>query len=51
VREAFMAATVGNQAKQNNEHLWYPLVALPEVIAVMLYATPGLVPSQSELPT
>jgi len=51
VREAFAIATVKNHAEQNNEHLWYPLYALPEIIAVILYATPGLVPPRSELPT
>jgi len=51
VREAFLAATLGNIAKQDNERFWYPLVAVPEIIAIILYITPGLVPSRSELPT
>lgn len=51
VREAFATATVKNLAKQYDERLWYPLYALPEVLAVFLYATPGLVPPRSELPT
>ena len=51
VREAFATATISNSLKQNNEHLWYPLIALPEIIAVVLYATPGLVPRRNELPT
>ncbi|KAF8888344.1 hypothetical protein BD779DRAFT_1524935 [Infundibulicybe gibba] len=51
IREAFATATSSNAAKQNNEHLWYPLSALPEILAVALYATPGLVPPRSELPT
>jgi hypothetical protein len=51
VREAFATATINNLAKQNTEHLWYPLIALPEIIAVVLYATPGLVPPRNELPT
>ncbi|KAG6889156.1 hypothetical protein C0995_003333 [Termitomyces sp. Mi166 len=50
VREAFATATVGNVSKQNDEHLWYPLFALPEILAVMFYAIPGLVPPRSELP-
>ena len=44
VREAFATATISNSLKQNNEHLWYPLIALAEILAVVLYATPGLVP-------
>ncbi|GLB35677.1 hypothetical protein LshimejAT787_0212420 [Lyophyllum shimeji] len=32
-------ATASDFAKQNNEHFWYPLVALPELLAVILYAT------------
>ncbi|GLB35636.1 hypothetical protein LshimejAT787_0212010 [Lyophyllum shimeji] len=51
VRETFTTATVSNYAKQYNEHFWYPLYALPEIVAVVLYATPGLVPPRSELPT
>lgn len=51
VRETFTTATVGNYAKQYNEHFWYPLYAIPEIVAVLLYATPGLVPPRSELPT
>ena len=50
VREVFATATIGNLRKQNNEHLWYPLYALPEILAVAFYATPGLVPPRSELP-
>ncbi|KAI6021716.1 hypothetical protein BKA83DRAFT_674001 [Pisolithus microcarpus] len=44
-RQAFFAATVNDSAKQNNEHLWYPFAALPELCA------PGLVPSLAELPS
>ena len=50
VREAFAMATVNDLLKQTNEHFWYPLLAVPEIIAVALYATPGLVPPRSELP-
>lgn len=49
VREAFSMATVSNTYKQNNEHFWYPLVALPEILAVILFSTPGLVPRRSDL--
>ncbi|KAJ3716733.1 hypothetical protein DFJ43DRAFT_1134544 [Lentinula guzmanii] len=44
IREIFMAATLGSTAKQNNEHFWYPLVALPELLSLLLYAVPGLIP-------
>ncbi|KAF5318140.1 hypothetical protein D9619_012044 [Psilocybe cf. subviscida] len=49
VREAFSAATVNNFEKQNDEKLWYPLLATPEVIVVLLFGTPGLVPDRKEL--
>ena len=49
VRESFSMATVSNTFKQNNEHFWYPLVALPEILAVILFSTPGLVPHRSDL--
>ncbi|KAF8890154.1 hypothetical protein BD779DRAFT_1671502 [Infundibulicybe gibba] len=45
VREAFATATVmSDMAKLHNEHFWYPLIALPEILAVILYAIPGTVP-------
>ncbi|KAJ4475506.1 hypothetical protein J3R30DRAFT_3294103 [Lentinula aciculospora] len=44
IREIFMAATIASTSKQNNEHLWYPLVALPELLCMFLYALPGLIP-------
>jgi hypothetical protein len=49
IREIFSVATVMNATKQDNEHFWYPLLALPEVLVVMLYVTPGLVPRRDEL--
>ncbi|KAF9463434.1 hypothetical protein BDZ94DRAFT_611186 [Collybia nuda] len=49
IREAFATATMNDLSKQNNEHFWYPLVALPEVLAVLLYTTPGLIPSRAEM--
>ena len=49
IREVFSVATVTNAAKQDNEHLWYPFIALPEILVVMLYVTPGLVPKRDEL--
>ncbi|KAK0473869.1 hypothetical protein IW261DRAFT_1552854 [Armillaria novae-zelandiae] len=50
VREAFLTATISNTKAASNEHLWYPLVALPEILAVILYCAPGLIPPRSELP-
>ncbi|EGN96331.1 hypothetical protein SERLA73DRAFT_186027 [Serpula lacrymans var. lacrymans S7.3] len=50
-REAFFTATSNDLTKQDNEDLWYPLSALTELIAVVLFAAPGLVPSRAELPT
>ncbi|PBK70159.1 hypothetical protein ARMSODRAFT_974644 [Armillaria solidipes] len=50
VREAFLTATISNTKAAANEHFWYPLVALPEILAVILYCAPGLVPPRSELP-
>ncbi|KAH7924096.1 hypothetical protein BV22DRAFT_1130132 [Leucogyrophana mollusca] len=50
-REAFFTATSNNSAKQNDENLWYPLSALTELVAVILFAAPGLVPSRDELPS
>ena len=48
VREAFVTATMtpSTRSKQFNEH---PLVAVPEILAVLLYTTPGLVPAKDEL--
>ena len=49
IREIFSIATVNNAAKQDNEHLWYPLIALPEILVIIFYLTPGLVPRRDEL--
>ncbi|KAF7353381.1 hypothetical protein MSAN_01526700 [Mycena sanguinolenta] len=49
VRESFLAATINNSTKQNDERLWYPLVALPEFGAVVCYAVSGLVPTRKAL--
>ncbi len=38
--------TPSTRSKQFNEH---PLVAVPEILAVLLYTTPGLVPAKDEL--
>ncbi|KAK6974361.1 hypothetical protein R3P38DRAFT_2812103 [Favolaschia claudopus] len=49
VREAFLVATISNSSKQNEELFWYPLLALPEFLAVVCYSFSGLVPPRSEL--
>ncbi|KAJ7766351.1 hypothetical protein DFH07DRAFT_737316 [Mycena maculata] len=49
VREVFMTATINNAGRQDEELLWYPFIAVPEVLAVICYAVPGLVPARSEL--
>ena len=49
IRETFTIAIVTNPAKLYNEHFWYPFIALPEILAVMLYTTPRLVPRRDEL--
>lgn len=51
MRETFFVVTVNNTAKQTDEKLWYPLAVVPELMAVILFATPGLVPARSELPS
>ncbi|KAM6492299.1 hypothetical protein JOM56_012023 [Amanita muscaria] len=43
-REIFITATLGNTAVYQNEHFWYPFVAVPELVAVALYLAPGLFP-------
>ena len=49
-REIFVTATtMGNAEQLYNEDLWYTLVAVPELIAVLLFATPDLVPARPEL--
>ncbi|KAF9229007.1 hypothetical protein BS17DRAFT_763634 [Gyrodon lividus] len=50
-REAFFTATSNDLAKQNDENWWYPLAALTEFVAVVMFAAPGLVPSRDELPS
>jgi len=51
VREAFFTATSNELAKQNDEDWWYPFAALTECVAVVMFASPGLVPSREELPS
>lgn len=49
VREIFSVATVNSPAKQNAEHFWYPLNALPEILVTLCFTAPGLVPRRKEL--
>jgi len=49
IRELFSAATMRNWSKENQESLWFPFEALPEFLAVCLYAIPDLVPSVKEM--
>ncbi|KAJ7612332.1 hypothetical protein DFH06DRAFT_1243643 [Mycena polygramma] len=49
VREVFFIATLNNSTRQNEEQLWYPLVALPEFLAVICYSISGLVPTRAAL--
>ncbi|KAJ4470232.1 hypothetical protein J3R30DRAFT_3673363 [Lentinula aciculospora] len=44
IREIFTTATINSFSKANNEHFWYPLVAVPELLCVILYMIPGVVP-------
>lgn len=50
VREVFNTATMNDSRRQNEEQLWFPFVALPELLAVTLFIVPGLVPPRAELP-
>ena len=49
VREIFSVATMNNPAKQNAEHFWYPLIALPEILVTLCFTAPGLVPRRKEV--
>jgi hypothetical protein len=55
VREIYLVGTVNNATASRNEVLFYVLEAVPELIGVLLMATPGLIPSKydndSSLPT
>jgi len=51
IKEAFFTATLNNPSAQYNEKLFYPLSATPELIAIVLFTIPGLVPmGSSDLP-
>ncbi|KAG6819364.1 hypothetical protein H0H93_012547 [Arthromyces matolae] len=49
IRQAYSTATASDRSRANNEHLWYPLIALPEILIVMLFYIPDLIPRRSEL--
>ncbi|KAJ7932977.1 hypothetical protein B0H13DRAFT_2262968 [Mycena leptocephala] len=44
---ASSASSSIRQSAQGNEHLWYPLAALAELLVVLLFLAPGLVPIRS----
>ncbi|KAK7458837.1 hypothetical protein VKT23_009847 [Stygiomarasmius scandens] len=48
LRELFLVATISSSTTQNAEKFWYPFVALPEVLCVMLFAIPGVIPPRAE---
>ncbi|KAJ7572064.1 hypothetical protein C8J56DRAFT_77056 [Mycena floridula] len=50
IREIFLIATLGDTSKQNREELWYPLIALPEILCMICLALPGMVPPKTSLP-
>lgn len=50
IRQIFVTATMGSVDQYGYEDLWYAFVAVPELIAVVLFATPDLVPPHSGLP-
>ncbi|KAJ7139132.1 hypothetical protein C8R44DRAFT_301478 [Mycena epipterygia] len=43
------ASSTIKKTAQGNEHLWYPLAALAELLVVLLFLAPGLVPLRSML--
>jgi len=50
IRQSFATATMMSSRfnKRFNDRLWYPLVALPEILAVLLFLVPGLVPRRRD---
>ena len=51
VKESFFTITLGDLSVQDNELLFYPFSAATELVAVMIFAVPGLAPMRTELPT
>jgi hypothetical protein len=50
LREAFYAVTLNNLPRQQEEKLFYPFAAVTELVAVLTFLIPGLVPPKHELP-
>lgn len=50
LREAFYAVTLNNLPRQQEEKLFYPFAAGTELVAVLTFLIPGLVPPKHELP-
>lgn len=48
VREAFFVVTM-NKVTQYKEHLFYPFAACTELVAVLLFLVPGLIPLKHEI--
>lgn len=49
IREIYVTITTFNNIGHQTEATWYPLSALPELITVMVFAVPGLVPEKKDL--
>lgn len=49
IREIYLTTVTISTVSHQNEAAWYPLAALPELLAVFLFAVPGLVPEKREL--
>ena len=47
IREIYLTATINTT--HQSEASWYPLAALPELLAVTLFGVPGLVPEKREM--
>jgi len=50
LRETFYAVTLNNLPRQQEEKLFYPFAACTELVAVLTFLIPGLVPPKQELP-
>jgi len=50
LREAFYVVTMNNLPRQEEEKLFYPFAATTELIAVLTFLIPGLVPPKHTLP-
>lgn len=49
IREIYLTISTLNNVSHQDEAVWYPLAALPELLAVFLFAVPGLVPDKRDL--